>query len=122
MGVDIRWGHRLSELTQRPPPLAGQMIPDLTLETPDGTQRVAELLRKARPVLLTLTKDGTYPDIAAGWRDRVDTVAATSTDAPAAAVLIRPDGYVAWASNGVEPADSDRLHTALTRWFGSPLT
>ncbi|WP_433663655.1 FAD-dependent monooxygenase [Nocardia sp. CA-128927] len=107
--------------TGDPHPLAGRMVPDLTLETSDGTKRVAELLRKARPVLLTLADDATYTEIAAGWRDRVDTVPATSADAPAAALLIRPDGYVAWASDGVDPADSDRLRDALTRWFGSPL-
>ncbi|WP_378739690.1 FAD-dependent monooxygenase [Nocardia brasiliensis] len=103
-------------------PLAGRMVPDLVVETPHGTRRVAELLRKARPLLLTLTGTPTYADIAADWRDRVDTVVATTADAPAAALLIRPDGYVAWATNGAEQSDSNPLHEALTRWFGSPLT
>ncbi|MFI7003094.1 FAD-dependent monooxygenase [Nocardia sp. NPDC050175] len=108
--------------TDDPHPLAGRMVPDLTLETADGTQRVAELLRKARPVLLTLTDDPAITGATDGWRDRVDIVPATSPDAPATALLIRPDGYVAWASDGLDQSDSNRLHTALTHWFGSPLT
>ncbi|MFI6047256.1 FAD-dependent monooxygenase [Nocardia sp. NPDC051321] len=108
--------------TGDPHPLSGRMVPDLTLETPDGTQRVAELLRKARPVLLTLTDNPAITEVAAGWRDRVDTIPATSAKAPADALLIRPDGYVAWASNAPEQSAPDRLHTALTRWFGPPLT
>lgn len=108
--------------TGDPHPLAGRMVPDLTLETADGTQRVAELLRKARPVLLTLTATPAITDAAAGWRDRVDIIPATSTNAPATALLIRPDGYVAWASSEVDHPDTNRLHTALTRWFGTPLT
>ncbi|QBS44240.1 FAD-dependent monooxygenase [Nocardia sp. CS682] len=123
-------------------PLSGRMVPDLTLETDSGTQRVAEVLRKARPVLLMLNdarpggsagadnsagfrvRDldgiGAYADVAASWRDRVDTVVATTSDAPAAAMLIRPDGYVAWAANGDAQSDPERLREALTRWFGSP--
>lgn len=46
------------------------------------------------------------------WYDRVHRVTATADDAPAPALLIRPDGYVAWAG-----ADPDSLKTALTRWF-----
>ncbi|WP_405162446.1 FAD-dependent monooxygenase [Nocardia sp. NBC_01499] len=103
-------------------PLAGRMAPELTVETSDGTQRVAELLRKARPVLLTLIGDAASTDVAQGWRDRVDLVVATSIDAPVAAMLIRPDGYVAWACDDVEHSDADRLREALTRWFGAPLT
>ncbi|GAA5075840.1 FAD-dependent monooxygenase [Nocardia iowensis] len=101
-------------------PLAGRMVPDLVVETADGPRRVAELLRKARPLLLTLTGAATYADIAANWHDRVDTVAATTADAPAAALLIRPDGYVAWAADSAEQSNSNHLRETLTRWFGSP--
>jgi hypothetical protein len=54
-------------------------------------------------------------DTAKPWADRVDVVAATAGDAPAAAVLIRPDGYVAWAGE-----DGDGLDDALHTWFGTP--
>lgn len=107
--------------TGDPHPLAGRMVPDLTLETPDGTKRIAELLRKARPVLLTLADTPNFSDVTNAWRDRVDIVAATSPDAPATALLIRPDGYVAWAAGDADQSTPDRLRTALTRWFGTPM-
>ncbi|WP_019925999.1 FAD-dependent monooxygenase [Nocardia sp. BMG111209] len=88
-------------------PLAGHLAPDRTVATPDGPRRLAELLHPARPLLLDPT--GTAP--ATAWSDRVDTV--TVTGAPA--MLIRPDGYIAWAAT---ESDTDGLHTALTRWFG----
>jgi len=47
------------------------------------------------------------------WSDRVQAVAAATDDAPAPALLIRPDGYVAWA--GVDPRG---LEAAVARWFG----
>jgi len=50
--------------------------------------------------------------------DRVDVVNGSMADRPAAALLIRPDGYVAWAADTFETCAEDRLHTALRRWFG----
>ena len=41
-------------------------------------------------------------------------------DNPLCALLIRPDGYVAWAADTFEVADEERLRSALQRWFGSP--
>lgn len=93
-------------------PLSGRLMPDLTLD--DG-RRVATLLHGARPVLLDLG-GGEAADAAHGWRDRIDIVQAELTDRPAAAMLIRPDGYIAWATD--EFASIDALHTALQRWFG----
>ncbi|MFI9511026.1 FAD-dependent monooxygenase [Nocardia sp. NPDC052566] len=98
-------------------PLSGRMVPDHQVVTPDGSRRVAELLRAARPVLLDYT--GRAADPAAGWRDRVDVVTATSPGAPAAAILVRPDGYVAWAADELGDDDAVRLLAALTRWFGA---
>jgi hypothetical protein len=91
-------------------PLSGRLVPDLTLD--DG-RRVAELLHDARPVLLDF--DGSFARSADGWSDRVDTVRADLDDRPAAAILIRPDGYVAWAADTFDEAS---LHAALLRWFG----
>jgi hypothetical protein len=48
----------------------------------------------------------------------VDTVSATIADPPAAAMLIRPDGYVAWAANAFGPAEEAGLRAALRRWLG----
>jgi hypothetical protein len=54
-------------------------------------------------------------DLAGDWRDRVDVVPATTAEPPADTVLIRPDGYVAWAG-GTEAG----LREALLAWFGLP--
>lgn len=94
-------------------PLSGLLVPDLTLD--DG-RRVAELLHTARPVLL----DGTGGEAAAAVPDRTDRfdiVEGTLTAGPVA-MLIRPDGYVAWACDNVTPADADRLRAQLGRWIG----
>ncbi|MGA5536883.1 FAD-dependent monooxygenase [Mycolicibacterium nivoides] len=104
-GSDVRYdvgdGHRLS----------GRFVPALTLS--DG-RRIAQLLHRGRPVLLDLSGGG-CADAASGWRDRVDVVEATVADRPAVALLIRPDGYVAWAA---DEFDHDGLRAALERWFG----
>ncbi|RJO68177.1 FAD-dependent oxidoreductase [Nocardia panacis] len=91
-------------------PLSGRLVPDFRLG--DG-RRVAELLRTARPVLLVTD---TVADLAAGWPDRIEVI--TATGAPAPAMLIRPDGYVAWAADTLPAADDPTLRAALTRWFG----
>lgn len=92
-------------------PMTGRWMPDLPL----GPTRVAEVLRPGRPVLLVLADRADLVDAAAGWAARVDVVAATTARPPADAVLIRPDGYVAWAGG---PADG--LPQALRTWFGEP--
>ncbi|OCB22071.1 FAD-dependent oxidoreductase [Mycobacterium malmoense] len=94
-------------------PLSGWSVPELTLA--DG-RRVTELLHGARPVLLDV--DGGAGATASGWSDRVDVVTATLDDRPAAALLIRPDGYVAWAAGEFGPAAQAGLRAALRRWFG----
>ena len=89
-------------------PLLGRRMPDLDLVTADGPLRVFTLLHDARPVLLNLGEPGAV-DIA-GWAERVQLVDATYAGAwelpvlgevtPPTAVLIRPDGYVAWVGDG----------------------
>jgi len=105
-------------------PLLGRRMPDLDLVTVDGPLRVFTLLHGARPVLLNFGKPGDL-DIAA-WGDRVPLVHARYAgiwELPAlgpvaapAAVLIRPDGYVAWVGEGTQQG----LAEALTIWFGPP--
>jgi 2-polyprenyl-6-methoxyphenol hydroxylase-like FAD-dependent oxidoreductase len=105
-------------------PLLGRRMPDLDLATAGGPLRVFELLHDTRPVLLNLGEPGDL-DIAP-WADRVQLVDATYTgpwelpvlgmvSAPGA-VLIRPDGYVAWVGDGTDQG----LDEALTAWFGPP--
>jgi len=104
--------------------LAGRRMPDLEISTPNGPQRVFTLLHKAQPVLLAFGKPGAI-DIAP-YGDRVQRVDARYDGpwelpvigevAPPSAVLVRPDGYVAWVGVG----DTVGLMEAMTRWFGPP--
>ena len=104
-------------------PLLGRRMPDLDLHTAGGPTRVFSLLHDARPVLLNLGEPGGLDLIP--WADRVLLVDAThegvvelpllgKVTAPPA-VLIRPDGHVAWAGDLTDPA----LPPALTAWFGA---
>jgi 2-polyprenyl-6-methoxyphenol hydroxylase-like FAD-dependent oxidoreductase len=97
-----------------PHPLAGRLVPDLTLG--DG-RRVTELLHRGRPVLLDLS-GARVGDAALGWADRVDVVAGSTADLRTCALLVRPDGYIAWAADTFDASDQARLHAALARWFG----
>ncbi|MFJ8017722.1 FAD-dependent monooxygenase [Streptomyces sp. NPDC096339] len=108
-------------------PLSGRFAPDLRLDTATsgtetGTTRLAELMRSGRPLLLRLSGDQPPADVADGWKDRVDVITARCPNPPADAILIRPDGYVAWAAApGESPTRSgDGLRLALTTWFGRP--
>ncbi|MGP4025779.1 FAD-dependent monooxygenase [Actinomadura sp. 3N407] len=91
-------------------PLAGRLAPDMELKNDRGTFRLVDLLHPGRPVLLDLADRA---DLRAAADDRVDVVTAATTgdDAPDA-LLIRPDGYVAWAG-----PDLTTLGPALDRWF-----
>ncbi|MGY3520312.1 FAD-dependent monooxygenase [Micromonospora sp. PTRAS2] len=101
------------------PTWAGRFVPDLDLKTSEGTTRVSTLLHDGRPVLLDLAGRTDLTGVAAPWRDRVPIVHAT-TDRPAPdVVLVRPDGYVAWADDGGKEAPAG-LRASLARWFGPP--
>jgi hypothetical protein len=115
-GLDIRYdlgdGH----------PLLGRRMPDLDLVTANGPLRMYSALHEARPVLVNLATPGAI-DIAK-WADRVRAIDATFTGrwelpvlgtvvAPTA-VLVRPDGYVAWVGEGSTAGLTD----ALSTWFG----
>jgi len=93
--------------------LSGRLVPDLTLS--DG-RRVSELLHQGRPVLLDLS-GRRVGDAAQGWADRVDIITG-SADIETGSLLLRPDGYVAWAADTFDADDEARLHDALQRWFG----
>lgn len=119
-GLDLRYelgeGH----------PLLGRRMPDLDLVTADGPLRAFTLLHEARPVLLNLGEPGCI-DITP-WADRVHAIDARyagSWEIPVigavpgpTAVLIRPDGHVAWAGDQRQRGLAD----SLTTWFGPPRT
>jgi 2-polyprenyl-6-methoxyphenol hydroxylase-like FAD-dependent oxidoreductase len=117
-GLDIRYdlgeGH----------PLLGRRMPDLDLVTANGPLRVFTLLHEAKAMLLNLGEPGGL-DVAS-WRDRVQVIDADyagpwelpvlgPVTAPTA-VLVRPDGYVAWVGDGTDTG----LRDALSTWFGTP--
>jgi hypothetical protein len=107
-------------------PLLGRRMPDLDLVAANGPLRVFTLLHDARPVLLNLGEPGGFG--ITPWADRVQLIDARyvgTWELPAigavtapTAVLVRPDGYVAWVGEG------DLTHLglpdALTTWFGPP--
>ena len=102
-------------------PLVGRRMPDLDLVTPGGPMRIFTLLQNARPVLLNLGAPGSC-DITP-WSDRIKLVYAKYDgpwELPAlglvsapTAVLIRPDGYVAWVGDRTQ----DGLQAAMNTWF-----
>jgi 2-polyprenyl-6-methoxyphenol hydroxylase-like FAD-dependent oxidoreductase len=104
-------------------PLLGRRMPDLDLHTADGPTRVFTLLHDARPVLLNFGEPGSF-DISP-WANRVRFVEAKHAGvwelpvlgevAAPPAVLIRPDGHVAWAGDLTDP----ELPQALATWFGA---
>jgi hypothetical protein len=103
-------------------PLLGRRMPDLDVTTTNGARRVFTLLHDARPVLLNF---GAPLEIEP-WADHVKRIDARHEGpwelpvigaiAAPSAVLIRPDGYVAWVGDGSDHG----LRDALTLWFGSP--
>jgi 3-(3-hydroxy-phenyl)propionate hydroxylase len=117
-GLDIQYGPGDGH------PLLGRRMPDLELVTADGPRRVFTLLHDAQPVLLNLGEPSGF-DIAP-WADRVRSIDAECVGvwelpligpvAAPAAVLIRPDGYVAWLGDRAQTG----LRDALTAWFGPP--
>jgi len=107
-------------------PLLGRRMPDLDLVTANGPLRVFTLLHDARPVLLNFGEPGGL-DITP-WADRVQVVDAKyvgqwelpalgAVTAPTA-VLVRPDGYVAWVGDLTQLGLAD----TLTTWFGPPVS
>ncbi|MGI5171064.1 FAD-dependent monooxygenase [Spirillospora sp. CA-253888] len=124
-GVNVRY-----DLPGREHPLLGRFAPDLDLETDDGPARLAELSHDGAGVLLDLDAGDGIERAVAAWEAgggpqaaRVRHVRAKCPGAPGlAGLLVRPDGYAAWAADtdagGAEVEET--LRAALVRWFGAP--
>jgi 3-(3-hydroxy-phenyl)propionate hydroxylase len=117
-GLDVHYGLGKGH------PLLGRRMPDLDLVTADGPLRVFTLLHNARPVFLNLGESGGFD--MTPWADRVPLIdakydgawelPAIGTVTAPTAVLVRPDGYVAWVGDLTQQG----LIDALTTWFGPP--
>jgi bifunctional hydroxylase/dehydrase len=115
-GLDIRY-----DVGGGPHPLLGARLPRLALDHGIRRRTSTELLRTGRGLLLDLTDNPVLRRRARAWTDRVDIVTATPREVPedsplhrTTAVLVRPDGHLAWAA----PGSHHDLPTALERWFG----
>ncbi|MER6508495.1 FAD-dependent monooxygenase [Nonomuraea sp. NPDC001636] len=106
---DPRVGRFTPSLTATPPPDARAATAE---QAEQAARPVAELLRDGRGLLLDLSGGADVPaDALAGHRDRVRPAVADTPQAGGGALLVRPDGYVAWAGGS-------GLAEALTAWFG----
>jgi 2-polyprenyl-6-methoxyphenol hydroxylase-like FAD-dependent oxidoreductase len=101
--------------------LAGHWVPDFGVANAGGTRRVAELARDGRPLLIDLTDGGVVAAAATAIAGPITVVAGRPVgDVSATALLVRPDGYVAWASSAPMP-EVDELRRVLADWFGVTL-
>jgi len=99
-------------------PLAGRWVPDFAVAGADQTRRVAELARAGRPLLIDLTDGAVVAKAISGVAERITVAAGRPVgDVSATALLVRPDGYVAWASSEPKP-DIDELRGVVAQWFG----
>lgn len=115
-GLEIRY-----DVGEGDHPLLGRRMPHQELDGPASRTSTTELLHSARGVLLDLADNADLRDVVAGWANRIDVVTATPHGDAAAsplaktdAVLLRPDGHVAWTAPG-----GDELAQVLRRWFGA---
>ncbi|MGW3495965.1 FAD-dependent monooxygenase [Streptomyces sp. NPDC001020] len=114
-GTDVRYDMGITD----PHPAVGYFAPDLELVTGTEKLRLAEIARNARPLLIDLTEDQSLATALTDARDVIDLVIAQHGPAGLTGLLIRPDGYVAWACGTThpDPAELADLRAAVQRWF-----
>ena len=105
-------------------PLVGAYLTDRALHVEHEDPQFVGVLRTGRPVLLDLTDQPGLRELADQWADRIDVARATIDEPPVDALLIRPDGLIAWAAPINTPSDTalPALREALRTWFGVPST
>jgi 2-polyprenyl-6-methoxyphenol hydroxylase-like FAD-dependent oxidoreductase len=101
--------------------LAGYWVPDFAVAGTGQTLRIAEFARSGRPLLVDLTDGGGVAAALADVADRLTVAVGRPVgEVAATTLLVRPDGYVAWASSAGTPdsAELGELRDVLARWFG----
>jgi hypothetical protein len=110
------WGVSLSYDLGDGHPLLGRSVPDFELT---GGTKPSELMRSGKGLLLDFDTRSSLRALASGWRDRIIYVASDARDRLGLnALLVRPDGVVAWATEAVP--DHEEAAEAASRWFGAP--
>lgn len=110
------WGVAQPAVFNGEHPWVGQSVPDVQLANGD---RMGELLRAGKGVLLGLDTGVSLGPVFARWQRSVTCVISTARDAMGlGALLVRPDGIVAWACDA--GGDASGLAPSLERWFGPP--
>ncbi|EJN15535.1 2-polyprenyl-6-methoxyphenol hydroxylase-like oxidoreductase [Bradyrhizobium sp. YR681] len=110
------WGVSLRYDLGESHPLVGRSAPDFKLA--HGT-RLSERLRTGQGLLLDFDSGSSLQALASRWSGRINYVASNARDRLGlTALLVRPDGVVAWASE--EAADAEEASLAAARWFGEP--
>jgi hypothetical protein len=102
-------------------PLVGRWVPEFAVTSDSGTRRVAELARSGRPLLVDLTDRNQVAAAAADSAHELTVGAGRPVgDVAATALLVRPDGYVTWASSAATPGPDElaELRRVLAQWFG----
>ena len=111
------WGATLRHDLGDAHPLVGRSAPDLALD--DGT-RLAAHLQTGQGLLLDLDTAAPLREWSRGWKDRIAYVASGGKeDLGMRALLVRPDGIVAWVGNSEQEG---QIEPAVRRWFGGPST
>lgn len=111
------WGVSLHHDLGEGHPLVGRSAPDFPLR---GGRRLAAGLRTGKAVLLDFEGTAALAAVAARWADRIDYIASdTAQRLGLSALLVRPDGVVAWAADTAP--DADEAASVAARWFGEPL-
>jgi hypothetical protein len=100
--------------------MVGRWTPDLTVTTAThGVTRIAQLAHDGRPLLLDFTAAGDIATTLGVACPAIKIVTGSPTEPiDLTALLVRPDGFIAWASSDPTP-DLDRLQSVIARWFGA---
>ena len=110
------WGVSLRYDLDGNHPLVGRSVPDFELV--DGA-KIGELLKKGTGLFLDFDASSPFEALASRWSDRIKYVASGAKDRLGLnAVLVRPDGFVAWASEGA--LNREEAAQAASQWFGEP--